>query len=200
MGFLLKAAFWLAVVVILLPTPEDSRVVSHNGTAVDGVEAIGAAREFVSDMGSFCERNREACDTGIAAAQQFGVKAQYGAKMLYDYLGEFTGQDGEALNVSRMAPQGQSSEALATGTLTQHDLEVTPRTDAAVIRPVRSLRMPVETAPRAMQPVGSTMSGFEADPIGSMAQTSWRAPLTRTELSPATQPADGIGGLINQGQ
>jgi hypothetical protein len=108
MGFLLKAAFWLAVVVVLLPSPDKTTAVSQGAAPVQSGEAIGAAREFVADMGSFCERNREACDTGIAAAQQFGVKAQHGAKLLYHYIGEFTGDRDPALAMSQ-SPVGSAA-------------------------------------------------------------------------------------------
>ncbi|MFN0262852.1 DUF5330 domain-containing protein [Tepidamorphus sp. 3E244] len=90
MFFLLRCAFWLSLVVLLLPA-DDGR---NTSVQVSTGEAFGVARAFVSDVGGFCERNPSACETGESALKNFGSKAQYGAKLVYSYIGEFTG-DGE---------------------------------------------------------------------------------------------------------
>ncbi|MCB2078634.1 MAG: DUF5330 domain-containing protein [Novosphingobium sp.] len=92
MFFLLRAAFWLSLVVLLLPAGEDSDArVSQVSTG----EAINAAQTFVSDMSGFCGRNPDTCETGEQALRTFGSKARYGAKLVYGYLGNFTGEDAD---------------------------------------------------------------------------------------------------------
>src|SRR5262249_31658523 len=88
MRFLLRMAFWLGVVLVLLPSagtepPPRVRV----GTA----EAVSAARAAVGDLRSFCDRQPEACSIGSQAAVAIGHRAQAGAKMLYEFLNEQLG-------------------------------------------------------------------------------------------------------------
>jgi uncharacterized protein DUF5330 len=86
MRFLLKTAFWLTVVVMLLPSDE-----KRPAPQVGASEAVSAATAAVSDMRQFCTRQPDACVVGSQAATTFGQKAQAGAKMLYDFLSERTG-------------------------------------------------------------------------------------------------------------
>jgi len=86
MMFLLRVAFWLSVVVILLPSGGSQAPAS--GPQVGAGEAMFAASAAVSDMRGFCERQPEACTVGSQAAVVFGHKAQAGAKMLYEFLTE----------------------------------------------------------------------------------------------------------------
>lgn len=81
MIFLVRVAFWLSVVVMLLPSNQSS-----NGPQVGPAEAVSAASAAVSDMRQFCGRQPEACTIGSHAATVFGQKAQAGAKMLYEFL------------------------------------------------------------------------------------------------------------------
>ena len=86
MMFLLRMAFWLSVIVLLVPTGK----VQSPGAAssVSAVEAVSAAGAAVADMRHFCERQAEACSVGAQAAVTFGQKAQAAAKMLHDFLTE----------------------------------------------------------------------------------------------------------------
>jgi hypothetical protein len=85
MMFLLRVAFWLSVVVILLPSGSQQPA---SGPQVGAGEAMSAASAAVSDMRQFCGRQPEACTVGSQAAVVFGQKAQAGAKMLYEFLTE----------------------------------------------------------------------------------------------------------------
>jgi hypothetical protein len=86
MRFLLKAAFWLSVVVILLPANE-----KRPAPQIGATEAVSAAGAAVSDMRQFCSRQPDACAVGSQAATTFGQKAQAGAKMLYEFLSDRSG-------------------------------------------------------------------------------------------------------------
>src|SRR5580700_7438363 len=91
MMFLLRAAFWASVALALLPSfvpKQASTVPADVGTA----EAMTAASETVADLSGFCERRPEACAAGVQFANAFGQRAQAGAKILYDLVGDKLGK------------------------------------------------------------------------------------------------------------
>ena len=81
MFFLLRMAFWLGLVLVLLPrekTPEADKL-----PQVGASEAVSAATAAVSDMSQFCNRQPAACEVGGQAATVIGHRAQDGARKLY---------------------------------------------------------------------------------------------------------------------
>jgi hypothetical protein len=93
MSFLLRAAFWLSIVIVLLPTPDSMKMPESGiGTA----QAVSAASATMSDMRQFCVRQPEACQVGSAALTQFGHKAQASAKWVYEFLSEKLGSQQSA--------------------------------------------------------------------------------------------------------
>jgi hypothetical protein len=84
MFFLLRMAFWLGIVLILLPTGSAPRPPSAN--EVGASDAISAASATVHDLRGFCARQPEACNVGSQLATEAGYKLQAGASMLYDFL------------------------------------------------------------------------------------------------------------------
>jgi len=85
MMFLIRTAFWLSVVIMLLPTPASMKTSESNFGAT---EAVTAASATMSDMGQFCSRQPEACNIGSQALTAFGHKAQASAKWVYEFLTE----------------------------------------------------------------------------------------------------------------
>jgi hypothetical protein len=85
MFFLLRMAFWLGLVLILLPTGSSQQVPANE---VGASNAISAASATVGDLRQFCTRQPDACTVGSQVATTLGYKAQAGAKMLYDFLTE----------------------------------------------------------------------------------------------------------------
>jgi hypothetical protein len=84
MFFLLRMAFWLGLVLVLLPrekTPESDKV-----PQVGASEAVSAATAAVSDMGQFCKRQPAACEVGGQAATVIGQRAQDGARKIYKII------------------------------------------------------------------------------------------------------------------
>ena len=84
MFFLLRMAFWLGLVLVLLPrekTPESDKV-----PQVGASEAVSAATAAVSDMSQFCKRQPAACEVGGQAATAIGQRAQDGARKLYKII------------------------------------------------------------------------------------------------------------------
>lgn len=103
MFFLLRMAFWLGLVLVLLPrekTPESDKL-----PQVGASEAVSAATAAVSDMSQFCKRQPAACEVGGQAASVIGQRAQEGARKLYhiitdkkapDHTGSIGGDDDDA--------------------------------------------------------------------------------------------------------
>ena len=84
MFFLLRMAFWLGLVLVLLPrekTPESNKL-----PQVGASEAVSAATAAVSDMSQFCKRQPAACEVGGQAATVIGQRAQDGARKLYQII------------------------------------------------------------------------------------------------------------------
>jgi Family of unknown function (DUF5330) len=84
MFFLLRMAFWLGLVLVLLPrekTPESDKV-----PQIGASEAVSAATAAVSDMGQFCKRQPTACEVGGQAATVIGQRAQDGARKIYKII------------------------------------------------------------------------------------------------------------------
>ena len=121
MFFLLRMAFWLGLVLVLLPrekTPESDKLPQLGAS-----KAVSAATAAVSDMSQFCKRQPAACEIGGQAATVIGHRAQDGARKLYqiitdkrasDRTGSIGGENADALTAG--APVGD--------TLTPDDLQV----------------------------------------------------------------------------
>ena len=81
MFFLLRMAFWLCVVCVLLPSGTQS---TSPDAQIDASEAVTFASAAVSDVRGFCERRPDACATGGKVAVALGHKAEAGARTLYE--------------------------------------------------------------------------------------------------------------------
>ena len=84
MFFLLRMAFWVGLVLVLLPrdkTPESDKLPQLGAS-----EAVSAATAAVSDMSQFCKRQPAACEVGGQAATVIGQRAQAGARKLYQII------------------------------------------------------------------------------------------------------------------
>jgi len=81
MFFLLRMAFWLGLVLVLLPrekTPQSEKL-----PQVSVGDAVQAATAAVTDMSQFCKRQPQACEVGGQAATAIGVRAEDGARKIY---------------------------------------------------------------------------------------------------------------------
>ena len=84
MFFLLRMAFWLGLVLVLLPT--DKTPEADKAPQLGAADAISAATAAVSDMSQFCNRQPGACAIGGQAATVIGARAQSGAKKVYQFI------------------------------------------------------------------------------------------------------------------
>jgi hypothetical protein len=126
MFFLLRVAFWLTIVLVLLPTGSTApRAAAPDIEAVDAVVAAGAA---VSDVSGFCDRQPQACKVGAQTAVIIGQRAQAGASMVYDFIQERiarseTGSVDEAKVVPAAMTREPPSQRGSQTTLKPADLE-----------------------------------------------------------------------------
>jgi hypothetical protein len=127
MFFLLRMAFWLGLVLILLPTGFARR--NSAGEEVSASDALSAASATVGDVRAFCMRQPDACTVGSHVVTAIGYKAQAGAKMLYDVLSEAlaphetgTTPSGTSRHAANAPPEKPFPERTSQSTLTPADL------------------------------------------------------------------------------
>ena len=100
MLFLLRTAFWLMIIVLLLPTDERQRS-----------EVYGTAQAAVHDLATFCDRNPETCAKGKDAFGVLVQKAQFGARMLIDLINGNKGAgEGEGGTVTQDPEQNSGTD------------------------------------------------------------------------------------------
>ncbi len=124
MFFLLRMAFWMSVVLVLLPSGGSQHTASAPSSELGAMETLSAASATVSDMSRFCTRQPDACAIGSQAAAALGQRAQAGAKMVYDFLNE-RGAPRETGSVTTTKPNRQVASqgaAKSQDTLTAADL------------------------------------------------------------------------------
>lgn len=73
--FLFRIVFWLAVIVLLLPTEE------HQQAKLYATAAATAER-----LATFCDRNPRACSAAAEFWSQFVKKAEFGARVAVDLI------------------------------------------------------------------------------------------------------------------
>ncbi len=83
MLFLLRMAFWLTLIVMILPTDGEKP-----SAVYDTAEAA------MKDMSEFCTRKPEACEKGREALGELGEKAQAGMTMLFELVAGYNDSEG----------------------------------------------------------------------------------------------------------
>jgi hypothetical protein len=136
MFFLLRMAFWLGLVLVLLPrekTPESEKL-----PQISVGDAVQAATAAVSDMSQFCTRQPQACHVGGQAAAVIGVRAEDGARKVYRTITDKKSDDKKdadkkdpdkkapdhtgSIGVADNSDGSASGEAISSDTLTSDDL------------------------------------------------------------------------------
>lgn len=97
MMFLIRTAFWLLILVLLIPTDKDQQN-----------KIYGTAEATVNDVASFCDRNPQTCATGHDAFEVLVQKAQYGAQMIMGFVEAKTNGMGDGLPNPVAMPDGGS--------------------------------------------------------------------------------------------
>lgn len=113
--FLIRTAFWLTLIILLLPTNEEQQR-----------QIYGTAEAAVNDVRSFCTRNPDVCAKSRAAFDTFTEKAKFGANMLVDVI---AGQEADETRQAGAAEEGQRVPASldaapdSRNTLTAEDMQ-----------------------------------------------------------------------------
>jgi hypothetical protein len=150
MFFLLRMAFWLTIVCVLLPgTGEKTQ---SPEAKIDAVQAVTLASAAVSDMRGFCDRNPDACVVGGKVATAITHRAEAGARTIIDFVSNKLADNKPAAAeepgriVSATGALGNSvqpAKPVSHGTLTPTDLQpawhapvpLPPRREARANRP-----------------------------------------------------------------
>lgn len=108
MGFLIKSAFWLSLVLLIIPLGGNDPVDGQQ--AVGPVQTFMAAQAVISDMADLCERRPDACEVGRAAFNTIGVRAREGARLAYGMLDEQFAPEGSALHTGSIPVPSEPGE------------------------------------------------------------------------------------------
>ena len=146
MFFLLRMAFWVTIVCVLLPgTGEKAQ---SPEAKIDAVQAVTLASAAVSDMRGFCERNPDACVVGGKVATAIGHRAEAGARPIIDFVSSQIAANkpapaDEPARIAGVSTTGALGTSVNHGTLTAADLKpawhapvpLPPRREARAGRP-----------------------------------------------------------------
>lgn len=117
MFFLLRMAFWLCVVCVLLSVASKS---PSPDAQIDASQAVTLASAAVADVRGFCERQPDACEAGGKVAVALGHKAEAGARTIFDFIAKF--REKSASNEKADGKAASSSSGAGKGTLTPADM------------------------------------------------------------------------------
>ena len=134
MFFLLRMAFWLTVVCVLLPSGTKTASPDAN---IDAKQAVTLASAAVTDMRGFCDRQPDACAVGGKVAVAIGHKAEAGARTIYEFITATLSEQSAPANQTAPKVVAVSAPGQGTrhGTLTAADM--TPTWHAPVPLPPR---------------------------------------------------------------
>lgn len=118
MFFLIRMAFWIGLILLILPIG----LTSDGGKQVGAFEAFGAVQAAISDARGFCQRQPDACAVGGEMLSHITDKAQAGARWVYETIGAQKGEHnpalpgqqnaGQAPQANGQMPQGQPAHGL----------------------------------------------------------------------------------------
>lgn len=117
MFFLVRCAFWVGLLLLVLPLGLDGAEEGPSAkdrASIDALSALAAAGATVSDVGGFCGRQPQACEVGQQALAIVGERARNGASALTEYL---AGDD----KASTTASAGATAHPVSRGTLSAAD-------------------------------------------------------------------------------
>ncbi|TCM55692.1 hypothetical protein C8J36_10356 [Rhizobium sp. PP-F2F-G48] len=137
MWFLIKAAFWFSLVLVLLPifgTEDAAQTTPQTTAGVDIGDTVSAASQAIGYISAICSEKPDVCVKGAETFNALGHRAKDGARIAYQLLetqfaDETTAQAGAA-----------SGDAVTTGTV------------PAARKGALEQALPVATAPAASAP------------------------------------------------
>jgi len=75
--FLIRIAFWVALIVLLLPSDKERQA-----------QLYRTASDAVHKAATFCDRNPALCEQGAKHWAMFRTKLEFGAKLVFDMASE----------------------------------------------------------------------------------------------------------------
>src|SRR5476649_1246095 len=117
MFFLLRMAFWVTVICVLLPSGGTKSNLPD--AQIDATQAASLASAAVSDVRGFCDRQPDACAVGGKVAVAIGHKAEAGARTIYDFI---TATIEKSAPADKTAAKAVPAAVPGQGTLTPTDL------------------------------------------------------------------------------
>jgi hypothetical protein len=112
--FLIRAAFWIGLVVLLLPTDQNQQA-----------RLYGAAAATVERVTTFCDRNTKTCEVGSEVWAAFLKKAEFGARMAFELITSRGGSEEGEVRVEPANAKGKAEkkpQPAPRGTLTPADM------------------------------------------------------------------------------
>lgn len=122
MFFLLRMAFWLGVVCVLLPNGGTKS--TSPDAQIDAMQAATLAGAAVSDMRGFCARQPDACEVGGKVAIALGHKAEAGARTIYEFITAKLNEKSAPADkaAAKLVPLSAAGQSAVNGTLTSGDM------------------------------------------------------------------------------
>ncbi|MBX9588129.1 MAG: DUF5330 domain-containing protein [Hyphomonadaceae bacterium] len=109
--FFIKLAFWLGVIVLLLPSDAQQQA-----------RLYGTATAVVERASTFCDRNAQTCAKAAEAWATFLKKAEFGARLVGDLVSS-AGRQGADVLPSGPQPTRFGGRAETHGTLSPADMQ-----------------------------------------------------------------------------
>lgn len=126
--FIIRAAFWLLVVAVLIPTgrPAEQNVTQTTTQQISAHDALYAAYTTAGDVSTFCSRNPDVCATGALALGVLEHRARNGLRTMYDWAASAAGQGPEAGNdaTASRIHTGSTRKVANNGTRSQNTLRI----------------------------------------------------------------------------
>lgn len=138
---LLRLAFWLALIVMLLPTDVQQQARFAN-----------FANQAMGRMGTFCDRNGRTCDVGSEAWATFVRKAEFGMRLIGDLLGVGGRQQAADYPARPPAAERRPVRGYPRGTLAPPDYYPPPPYQRPYRQPVPYQQPPPYEPPPYYQP------------------------------------------------
>jgi Family of unknown function (DUF5330) len=125
MFFLLRMAFWLGLVCVLLPSGNKQ---TSPDAQISATQAVTLASAAVSDMRTFCTRQPDACKVGGKVAVALGHRAEAGARTLIEFVTDRMGEKQAPKTVPAITASAPTTTAsvvpvVSHGTLRAADLQ-----------------------------------------------------------------------------
>lgn len=127
MWFLIKAAFWFSMVLVMLPIfDQDATDRLSQTKGVELTDALGAAAGVISYASDLCAQKPDVCVKGAETVSTLGVRAREGARVAYTYLDtQFADEDAtdaaDAVKTGTVAGKVAPSETVAGKTEAARD-------------------------------------------------------------------------------